>query len=80
MRPDFLDAEVGDVVCVHKPGENACLGQVIHAEGGARFSDTNYCQVVREPDCMVMIICPSWITQRLPRGPEPEPQDLSRRR
>ncbi|CAK27815.1 Conserved hypothetical protein [Synechococcus sp. RCC307] len=37
-------------------------------------------QVCREPDCAVMNICPSWITQRLPRGPEPEPQDLSRRR
>ena len=37
-------------------------------------------QVCREPDYAVMNICPSWITQRLPRGPEPEPEDLSRRR
>ena len=37
-------------------------------------------QVCREPDCAVMSICPSWITQRLPRGPVPEPQDLSRLR
>ena len=79
MRPDFLDVQVGDVVAVHKPGEKAYLGQVIYVEGGARFSDANYCQVVREPDCAVMNICPSWITRRLPRGPEPEPQDLGRR-
>ena len=26
---------------------------------------------------MGMSISPSWITQRLPRGPEPEPQDLA---
>ena len=80
MRPDFLDVEVGDVVAVHKPGEKAYLGQVIYVEGEARTADPNFLQVVREPDCAVMNICPSWITQRLPRGPEPEPQDLSRRR
>ena len=66
MRPDFLDVEVGDVVAVHKPGEKAYLGQVIYVEGGARFNDANYCQVVREPDCAVMNICPSWITALLP--------------
>ena len=78
MRPDFLDVEVGDVVAVHKPGEKAYLAQVLYVEGGARFSDANFLQVCREPDCAVMSICPSWVTQRLPHGPEPEPQDLSR--
>ena len=43
-------------------------------------ADPYFLQVSREPDYAVMNICPSWITQRLPRGPEPEPQDLSRRR
>ena len=80
MRPDFLDVEVGDVDAVHKPGEKAYLAQVLFIEGGARTADPNYLQVCREPDCAVMSICPSWITQRLPRGPEPAPQDLGRRR
>ena len=80
MRPDFLDVEVGDVVAVKPPREKAYLAQVLFVEGGARTADPNYLQVCREPDCAVMNICPSWITQRLPRGPEPEPQDLSRRR
>ena len=80
MRPDFLDVEVGDVVAVNQPNEKPYLAQVLYVEGGARFSDPNFLQVVREPDCAVMNICPSWITNRLPRGPEPEPQDLSRRR
>ena len=80
MRPDFLNIQVGDVVAVHKPGEKAYLAQVLYVEGGARTADPNYLQVVREPDCAVMNICPSWITNRLPGGPEPEPQDLSRRR
>ena len=63
----FLPISVGD-------------NSVLNVEGGARFSDANFCQVCREPDCAVMNICPGWITQRLPRGPEPEPQDLDRRR
>ena len=79
-RPDFLNVQVGDLVAVNQPGEKPYLASVIYVEGGARFSDANYCQVVREPDCAVMNICPSWITNRLPRGPEPEPQDLGRRR
>ena len=80
MRPDFLDVQVGDVVAVKPPSEKAYLAQVIYVEGGARKADPNFLQVVREPDCAVMNICLSWITQRLPRGPEPEPQDLGRRR
>ena len=80
MQPDFLNVQVGDVVAVKGPSEKAYLAQVLYVEGGARFSDPNFLQVCREPDCAVMNICPSWITQRLSRGPEPEPQDLSRRR
>ena len=81
MRPEFLDVKVGDVVAVKGPSDKATyLAQVIYVEGGARTADPNFLQVVREPDCAVMNICLSWITQRLPRGPEPEPQDLSRRR
>ena len=80
MRPEFLDVKVGDVVAVNQPNEKPYLAQVIYVEGGARFSDPNFLQVCREPDCAVMNICPSLNTQRLPRGPEPEPQDLSRRR
>ena len=76
MRPVGLDVKVGDVVAVKPPSEKAYLAQVLYVEGGARFSDPNFVQVCREPDCAVMSICPSWITQRLPRGPEPEPQDL----
>lgn len=68
------------MVAVNQPGEKSYLASLIYVEGGARFSDANYCQVVREPDCHVMNICSSWITQRLSRGPEPEPQDLGRRR
>ena len=81
MRPEFLDVQVGDVVAVKGPSDKATyLAQVIYVEGGARTADPNFLQVVREPDCAVMNIFPSWITQRLPRGPEPEPQDLGRRR
>ena len=80
MRPDFLDVKVGDVVAVKPPSEKAYLAQVLYVEGGARTADPYFLQVCREPDCAVMSICPSWITQRLPLGPEPEPQDLGRRR
>ena len=81
MRPDFLDVQMGDVVCVKGPSDKAAyLAQVLYVEGGARTADPYYLQVCREPDCAVMSVCPSWITQRLPRGPEPEPQDLGRRR
>ena len=66
MQPDFLNVQVGDVVAVKPPSEKAYLAQVIYVEGGARFSDANYCQVAREPDCAVINICPSWITGRLP--------------
>ena len=52
---------------------------VLYVEGGARTADPYFLQVVRESDCAAMNICASWITQRLPLGPEPEPQDLSRR-
>ena len=79
-RPDFLNVQVGDVVAVNQSGQNPYLAQVLYVEGGARFSDPNFLQVCREPDCAVMNICPSWITQRLLRGLEPEPQDLGRRR
>ena len=69
MRPVFLDVKVGDVVAVKPPNEKAYLAKVLYVEGGARFSDPNFCQVCREPDCHVMNICPSWITDRvLPRG------------
>ena len=80
MRPDVLDVEVGDVVTVKPPSEKAYLAQVLYVEGGARTADPYFLQACREPDCAVMSICSSWITQRLPRGPEPEPQDLNRRR
>ena len=76
MRPDFLDVEVGDVVAVKPPSEKAYLAQVLYVEGGARTADPYFLQVCREPDCAVMNIYPSWITQRLSR--EPEPQDFSR--
>ena len=80
MRPVFLDVEVGDVVAVNPPHAAAYLAEVIYVEGGARTADPYFLQVCREPDCAVMNICPSWITQRLPRRPEPDPQDLSRHR
>ena len=71
--------QVGYGVAVKGPSDKATyLAQVIYVEGGARTADPNFLQVVREPDCAVMNTCPSWITHRLPRGPEPEPQDLSR--
>ena len=66
MRPDFLNVQVGDVVAVNQPGQKPYLAQVLYVEGGARFSDPNFLQVYREPDCAVMNICPSWITGRLP--------------
>ena len=63
------------------PGrQEAFLAQVLYVEGGARTAEPYFLQVCREPDCAVMSICPCWITQRLPRGPEPEQQDLSKRR
>ena len=37
------------MVAVSKPGEKTYLAQVIFVEGGARFSDANYCQVVGSP-------------------------------
>ena len=80
MQPDFLNVQVGDVVAVKPPSEKAYLAQVLYVEGGARTADPYFLQVCREHDCAVMSIYPSWITQRLPRGPEPEPRDLSRRR
>ena len=80
MRPDFLNVQVGDVVAVSQPGQKVYLAQVLFVEGGARFSDPNFLQACREPDCAVMINCPSWITLCLPYGPELEPQDLVRRR
>ena len=79
MRQDFLDVKVGDVVAVKPPSEKAYLALVLYVEGGARTAAPYFLQVCREPDCAVMNICPSWITQRLPRGPEPKPRDLSRR-
>ncbi|CAK27813.1 Conserved hypothetical protein [Synechococcus sp. RCC307] len=59
---------------------NAVTSDGDEVEGGARSADPYYLQVCHEPDCAVMSVCPSWITQRLPRGPEPELRDLSRRR
>ena len=53
MRPVFLDVEVGDVVAVNPPQAAAYLAEVIYVEGGARFSDPNFLQVVREDDCAV---------------------------
>ena len=63
--PEFPCVQVGDVVAVNQPGENPYLTKVLHAEGGARTADPNFLQVVREPDCAVMNICPSWITSRI---------------
>ena len=80
MRPDFLNVEVGDVVAVKPPSEKTYLAQVLFVGGGAITAAPYRLQVCRERDCAVMSICPSWITQRLPRGPEPEPRDLGRRR
>ena len=65
-RPVFLDIKVGDVVAVSKPGEKAYLAKVLYVEGGARSSLPNFLQVCREPDCYVMNICPSWVTDRVP--------------
>ena len=73
MRPVFLDVEVGDVVAVNPPHAAAYLAEVIYVEGGARFSDPNFLQVVREDDCAVLSICPSWVTDRLPGRREPKP-------
>ena len=72
--------KVGDVLAVKPPSTKAYLAQVLYVEGVARTADPYFLQVCREPDRAVMSICPSWITKRLPRGPEPEPQDLSMRR
>ena len=66
MQPDFLNVQVGDVVAVNQPGQKPYLAQVLYVEGGARFSDPNFLQVVREDDCAVLSICPSWVTDRLP--------------
>ena len=77
-RPDFLNVKVGDVVAVCQPGQKTYLAQVLYVEGGARFSDPNFLQVCREPDCAVMNICPSWITQRLPGRIASEPQSFLR--
>jgi hypothetical protein len=67
QRPEFLDVKVGDVVAVKAPSDKtAYLARVLYVEGGARFSDPNFCQVCREPDCAVMNICPSWITGIIP--------------
>ena len=68
------------VVAVEPPSEKVSLAQMLCVEGGARTADPYFLQVCREPDCAVMSICPRWITQHLPHGPEPELQDLSRRR
>jgi hypothetical protein len=73
MRPVFLDIQVGDVVAVNPPREKAYLAKVIFVEGGARTNDPNFVQVVREPDCSVMNICPSWIIERLPCQSDPGP-------
>jgi len=51
-----LDVEVGDGVAVHPPCAASYLAEVINAEGGARFSDPNFLQVVREDDCAVISI------------------------
>lgn len=64
MRPDFLD-----VVAVKPPSEKAYLAQVLFVEGGARTADPNFLQVCHEPDCAVMSICPSQITQPLMCSP-----------
>ena len=61
-----MDVEVGDGVAVHPPCAASYLAEVIYVEGGARFSDPNFLQVVREDDCAVLSICPSWVTDRLP--------------
>jgi hypothetical protein len=39
--------------------------------GSPSFGGGLLLQVCREPDCAVMNICPSWITQRLPMGQNP---------
>ena len=51
-----MDVEVGDGVAVHPPCAASYLAEVIYAEGGARFSDQNFLQVVREDDCAVISI------------------------
>ena len=80
MQPDFLNVQVGDVVAVKPLSEKAYLAQVLYAKGGARTVVPYFVQMCREPDCAVMNTCPSWITQRLPRRPEPEPQDFGKPR
>ena len=51
-----MDVEVGDGVAVHPPCAASYLAEVIYGEGGARFSDPNFLQVVREDDCAVISI------------------------
>ena len=67
MRPVSLDVQVGDVVAVNPPHAAAYLAEVVSVESGARLSDPNCLQVVREDDCYVLSICTSWVTDRLPR-------------
>ena len=64
--PEFLKIETGDVVAVEMPNQKPFIGQVLYVEGGARFSDPNFLQVIREDDCAVLSICPSWVTARCP--------------
>ena len=71
---------MGDVVAVKPPSKKACLAQVLYVKGGARTADPYFLQVCREPDCAAMSACPSLLPHRLLRGPEPEPQDLGKRR
>ena len=66
------------LVAVNQPGQKAYLAEVLYAEGGARFSDPNFLQVCREPDCAVMNICPSWIAQHLSGRIASEPQSFLR--
>ena len=66
MRPVFLDVQVGYVVAVNLLHAAAYLVEVVSVESGARLSDPNCLQVVREDDCSVLSICPSWVTDRLP--------------
>ena len=42
-----IEREVGgDVFAVKPPNEKAYLAKVLYVEGGARFSDPNFCRIL----------------------------------
>ena len=62
----FLEIKPGDCVAVQPPRQRPWLGQVLHVDGDACFSDLNCVQVIREDDLAVIGVCPSWILDGIP--------------